>query len=271
MDLLRRVLHRPTRRGQALVEFAIILPLLALLLVMAIDFGRVFFGWVALHNTARIGADWAAQTADSWPSTSDPGSEQNRLDYQTLMASDLAASNCEYVTPLPQPTFSDGDNPPDGETQDWGDLARVDLECQFGLITPLAENVLGGPVTIRATSTFMIHGTTVGSVPEAPPPPCEAPEAAIDHDPPLTAGNRININSGDLVVDFEDLTSDTTACPVTVRTWDFDDGSPIETADQVSHEFPPHVGGGNTEYSVLLTVQTAKGTDTATVKVRVTP
>ena len=36
------------------------LPILALLLVMAVDFGRVFFGWVALQNAARIGADYAA-------------------------------------------------------------------------------------------------------------------------------------------------------------------------------------------------------------------
>ena len=33
-----------------MVEFALIMPLLVLLLVMAIDFGRVFFGWVALDD-----------------------------------------------------------------------------------------------------------------------------------------------------------------------------------------------------------------------------
>ena len=49
-------------RGQALVEFALVLPLLALLLVMALDFGRVFFGWVALQNAARIGANYAGHT-----------------------------------------------------------------------------------------------------------------------------------------------------------------------------------------------------------------
>ena len=53
---------RPRRRGQAMVEFALVLPLLVLLLVMAIDFGRVFFGWVALQNATRIAADYAAGT-----------------------------------------------------------------------------------------------------------------------------------------------------------------------------------------------------------------
>ena len=30
-----------------MVEFALVLPILALLLVLAVDFGRVFFGWVS--------------------------------------------------------------------------------------------------------------------------------------------------------------------------------------------------------------------------------
>ena len=42
--------HRKISRGQALVEFAFILPILVLLLLLAVDFGRVFFGWVALNN-----------------------------------------------------------------------------------------------------------------------------------------------------------------------------------------------------------------------------
>ena len=47
-----------------MVEFALVLPLLALLLVMAVDFGRVFFGWVSLTNAARIGANYAGYTPD---------------------------------------------------------------------------------------------------------------------------------------------------------------------------------------------------------------
>ena len=39
-------------RGQALVEMAIILPVLVLLLLLAVDFGRVFFGWIALNNAS---------------------------------------------------------------------------------------------------------------------------------------------------------------------------------------------------------------------------
>ena len=61
--VMKLPLSSPARaqpRGQALVEFALILPLLVLLLLLAIDFGRVFFGWVALNNAARIAANEAA-------------------------------------------------------------------------------------------------------------------------------------------------------------------------------------------------------------------
>jgi Flp pilus assembly protein TadG len=43
-------------RGQALVEFALVLPLLLLLLIGAIEFGRLFFIKIALTNAAREGA-----------------------------------------------------------------------------------------------------------------------------------------------------------------------------------------------------------------------
>ena len=38
---LRRL--RPRTRGQALVEFALVLPIMILVLLLAIDFGRLFF------------------------------------------------------------------------------------------------------------------------------------------------------------------------------------------------------------------------------------
>ena len=52
--------RRPIR-GQALVELAIVMPILALLLVMAIDFGRAFYTYIAVGNAAREGAAYAAQ------------------------------------------------------------------------------------------------------------------------------------------------------------------------------------------------------------------
>ena len=54
----------PSRRsrdlGQAVVEFALILPIFILLLLMAVDFGRLFFTYIQLNNTAREAVAYAA-------------------------------------------------------------------------------------------------------------------------------------------------------------------------------------------------------------------
>ena len=49
----RRGAHR---RGQALVEFALVIPLFLLLLVSIFDLGRAVFAWNTLSNAAREGA-----------------------------------------------------------------------------------------------------------------------------------------------------------------------------------------------------------------------
>ena len=172
-------------RGQALVEFAIILPLIVLLLVMAIDFGRVFFGWVGLHNAARIAADYAARTADSWP---DPmgGSigAQARDRYYDLVIADLTAVNCSpdavidrawARADVPVPTFQNADGTTSGDVKEPGDHALVRLECSFGLITPLAEAILGGRVELGAEAYFAVNGTTAVNLPTAVPFPTPTP------------------------------------------------------------------------------------------------
>jgi Flp pilus assembly protein TadG len=56
--------HRdPT--GAAMVEFAVVFPVLVLLLIGAADFGRVFFTSIAVANAARAGAEWGAQNKDN--------------------------------------------------------------------------------------------------------------------------------------------------------------------------------------------------------------
>lgn len=256
-----------------MVEFALVLPLLALLLVMAIDFGRVFFGWIAIQNAARVGADVAAQRASAWP-TGDNNSDEDAwvLDYQALISEDLQPLNCTHPTPHPDPTFDDADIPVNNNDHDWGDLVTVRLTCEFDLLTPLAESIVGGPIAITAESTFAIHGTVVAGIPDAPPLPCEAPVATWETTPAINPGpNRINLSTATgLTITFTDTTLDTVACPVTGRLWTFeDDGSTENTVDVVVHDFPPHAGGGFDEYEVTLTVTTAEGTDTIDVNVRV--
>jgi Flp pilus assembly protein TadG len=59
---LRRALSRlrSTEKGQALVEFTMVLPLLLILLFAIVDFGRAFYAWTIVTNGAREGARAAA-------------------------------------------------------------------------------------------------------------------------------------------------------------------------------------------------------------------
>ena len=53
--------NRESRRGAALVEFAIVVPLIFLLCMAAGDFGRLFFHAVTVANAASTGAVYGAR------------------------------------------------------------------------------------------------------------------------------------------------------------------------------------------------------------------
>lgn len=69
MPLFRRFdgSHRTRQRGTALIEFTLVLPLLLILTVAAVDFGRAFFTKNVLDQSAREGVRLlaVATTADS--------------------------------------------------------------------------------------------------------------------------------------------------------------------------------------------------------------
>jgi len=177
IQTLRRL--RRSRRGQGLVEFAIILPFLMLVLLMAADFGRVFFGWVGLANASRIGASYAAAHPDAWGS---PGIPAQRDNYEDQILADANALNCTLPGVIPAPVFPSG--------TDLGDSAQVTLTCQFSLITPLVSQILGGTITISADSFFPVRagvagGVLVGSIPPTPTP-TPTPDPSVTPDPSAT-------------------------------------------------------------------------------------
>ena len=258
-----------------MVEFAIVLPIMALLLVMAIDFGRVFFGWVALQNAARIAADTASQRADAWPTASGDEEEDWRDDYETFITQDLQAANCEFPLPHPDPTFTNANlgDPDDKGDHDFGDLVTVRLECDFSLITPLAGGILGDPIHLEAESTFSINGLVVVGVPDPPPPPpepCTAPVASFTTNPAPSGGGRVNGSSSPFIVDFTSTTPDTEDCPIDTYVWTVDGVQVGTDPELLNHPFTDAPGGGPTNYVVLLTVTSDDGTDDQTITVRVT-
>ena len=51
--------RRRGRRGQGLVEFALIVPVFLFFLLLTVDFGRLLFTYIQLSNTAREAAAYA--------------------------------------------------------------------------------------------------------------------------------------------------------------------------------------------------------------------
>lgn len=259
-----------------MIEFVLVLPLLALLLVMAVDFGRVYFGWVAIQNASRIAADHVSKGAEAWPTPTGPNQATHRANYIDLVIADLTAVNCFPAdgswdaADVPNPTFVHVPGTATSGNKDIGDHAVVSLTCGFGLITPLAESILGGPVTLGAESAFAINSRVSTELPPAPPlpEPCTAPTASFTTIPVPTTGGRVN-GTSPLGVAFTDTSTAPSSCPITSWEWDFDDGGGTSSLQDPGHAFT-HSGGGHTDYNVVLTVTSTGGTDTENITVRVT-
>ena len=140
--------HRDRSKGQSIVELALIAPVMLLILMVGLDFGRVFLGWVNLNNTARIAANFAAANATDLASAGTLHDDAIAR-YEALIQADATTINCTLPNPIPAPTFPSG--------TDLGDLAHVSLDCNFGVITPIISNILGSTVKISASSDFPVE------------------------------------------------------------------------------------------------------------------
>ena len=165
----RAVSRRPKSRGQSLVELVLVIPIILLIVLGALDFGRAFLGWVVLNNAARVGANYAALHPGAWDS---PGVAYQQAEYVSLVEdarddAGIVVDGCEAVA-VSVPTFPEG--------TDLGDAVVVQLDCKFDPITPLMGEVLtgltGGELTIGARAVFPIREDSVAVAPPAGGPSC---------------------------------------------------------------------------------------------------
>jgi Flp pilus assembly protein TadG len=126
-------LRRP-RRGQALVEFALVLPLLILLLVGVLDFGRAIFAYNSLSNAARSGAREAI------------------VDQNPAAIRDAATSEAVGLDPLDvDVTYEVG-----CATPEVGCVVTVEVTHEWHAATPILGTILG-PITIASDSKMPIE------------------------------------------------------------------------------------------------------------------
>ena len=90
-----------TNQGQALVEFALVIPLILFLVLAVGDFGRIYTSLVAVEAAAREAADPGAFNPGNWNtdlSSTNPGQAVVKL--QQLACSSAASSHLEgYAEP----------------------------------------------------------------------------------------------------------------------------------------------------------------------------
>jgi PKD repeat protein len=239
-------------RGQSLVEFALIVPFLLLLTMTAIDFGRVFLGWVNLQQMTRIAANFAADHASAWGI---PGNANDKSRYQIMIDNDARAINCNPPGTIAPPQFTGGTA--------LGAHVRVAIDCQFSVITPIISSVLGGTILVSAETTYPIKEGAVATVPGGGSPIVTPPTAEFVGSP----------QSGwaPLAVTFTDLSTGGPAG----WSWDFSAGSTGGTGTSAPPVPPtrvtqgPHTvtytctgpEGSTCIYGVSLNVSNAGGAD----------
>ena len=182
----KRLKTAPRKRllGQSLVEFALFVPILLVILVIALDLGRLYLGWVTLNNISRIGANYASTNPTAWQGA---GDATIQAQYQTLMMNDAGNINCTLPNPLPQPDFPDS-------SYVVGARVTVSIPCTFQLITPMLDRLIGngsGGVAVTGTTTFGIRVSYAGTDPigggGSSPSPGSSPTAAPTATPTATA------------------------------------------------------------------------------------
>ena len=155
--------RRDERRGQALVEFALIVPIFILLMVGVFDFGRAVYAYNTISNAARQGArlaivdqtiphiqDRAASSAVSLGI--DP--TDVTVDFRSMSTPGTPASCTGAVA---------------GDDNNLGSIvfciAVVTVGYEYDAATPLISNLVG-PISLEGESQFKVEFNCEG--PECP-------------------------------------------------------------------------------------------------------
>jgi len=162
-------------RGQSLVEFALILPILLVIFLAVADFARIYTTMVTIESAAREAADHGAWNSSYWQGDpTDPDSnyaktlvqmtERACLASRTLpdyTGPDTACTNPSITVELQEPNGTPGVGC-DNEARATPCRVVVTLEHDFHLIVPASITVLN--VTIGFPSTITFQRTAVFAI-----------------------------------------------------------------------------------------------------------
>ena len=140
MTNLRRLLsgERVTSRGNASMEFALVLPLLATMMFILLESGYLFYSYVTVQKAAHIGARFAV--------TGQGEQEGNRLqlikEEALELTGNLRGSSDVYVR-----SWEGTNTTGEGREENPGrpcDVVEVEVQSQYEALIPLLEPILSG-------------------------------------------------------------------------------------------------------------------------------
>jgi Flp pilus assembly protein TadG len=277
---------RPRSRGQALVEFALILPVFLLLALAAIDLGRIFYSEITVTNAARAGAVEASYNPTSFTAGS-ACSATNRVMCAATKEStgSFVTVGTGDITLACAPSCATGATPANRVT--------VTVIGHFTLVTPLLAVFTGGTnITLQsvAVADIVTLPAAAGVTPTPTPTPTATPTptptaTAVGATPTPTATATatptpvpcptpfVNFtysqqNKNKPVILTSTSTPTTGSCAISFWRWDFGDATTSAGAvPSVSHDFPAQ----STTYNVTLTVTYPNGTTFLVAPVRTLP
>ncbi len=172
MRLPRNPIRRHDRtksRGQSLVEFALVVPILLLIFAGAADMGRIFYTFVAIENAAKEGALYGARYPlcdNSSTVCPDPRNVVWRVRSETT---NVVAPGALTIAPALCLDQTTGVAHADLRDCAPGDTYQVTTSTPFSLITPLLNNVVGPNFTLASTSRATVLNLAFDPTPGVAP------------------------------------------------------------------------------------------------------
>jgi TadE-like protein len=148
-----------TERGQSVVEFALVLPLLVFLMVGIVDLGRIYTTMLSVESAAREAADFGSFDSSNWSAGQIADTELNMETTACVAASNLP----DYVGPddnCANPSFSyllSMDKGTPGSWVDWATTAADPVPCDSDARAEGDDPADPPPCWVRVTLTYEFH------------------------------------------------------------------------------------------------------------------
>jgi Flp pilus assembly protein TadG len=233
------------------VEFALVLPIFLALLLMAVDFGRLFFTYIQVSNAAREAAAYGATQPTDTVGMQARAVQEKNSQSQGEGALDPISTSCAN----PGGTTIACSSSPGGAGA--GNTLTVTVRQPFRFLTPLINDMFGNSFGMTASATTAVFVSAVGGTGGAPGT-CG---------PPTNATFTVVASGLDIIANPDGSKPDTGVCTISGYNWDYGDGeTDVGSSIPVAHTY---ASAGT--YTVTLEVTNQGGSLTAIRTVTVPP